>query len=104
MRRMLVFFTLKDGADVTAYEKWARDVDVPTVRNLPSVSSFSVHKCAEALGDAAMPHDYVEIIDINDVDQFFADIGTEAMKAVAAQFAEFTDNPVFVWADPVEPG
>ena len=102
MRRMLVFFNLKSGTDVAAYEAWAKDVDIPTVRNLPSVSGFTVHKCSEALGDAQMPHDYVEIIDVNDVDGFFQDISTEEMKAVAAQFSEFTDDPVFVWTDPVE--
>lgn len=103
MRRMLVFFSLKNDADVGAYEEWARTVDIPTVRSLPSVAGFTVHKCAEVLGDAKMPHDYVEIIDVSDVDRFFEDISTDAMKAVAAQFAEYTDDPVFVWTDPVEP-
>lgn len=103
MRRMLVFFTLKDGVDVAAYERWARDVDIPTVRNLPSVAGFSVQKSAEALGGAKPPHDYVEIIDVKDVDGFFEDIATDTMKAVASRFAEFADSPVFVWTDPVEP-
>lgn len=103
MRRLFVFFKLKSGTDVAAYETWARDVDIPTVRALPSVAGFTVHKCVEALADARPPHDYVEIIDVADVDQFYQDIGTDQMKAVSEQFGGFTDNPVFVWTDPVEP-
>ncbi len=102
MRRLLVFFKLQDGADVAAYEAWAREVDIPTVRALDSVDGFTVHKCVEALGEAAIPHDYMEIIDVNDVDRFYEEIGTEAMQAVAGQFQQYADNPVFVWTDPVD--
>ena len=42
MATVLVLFNLKAGTDVAAYEKWAREKDLPTVRGLGSVNGFDV--------------------------------------------------------------
>lgn len=97
MTRIVVLFNLKEGVDQAVYEDWARSTDLPTVRALPSVDGFTVHPTKGLLGsDAPPPHQYVEIIDVADMDRFGADIGSETMQRIAGEFQAFADNPVFM--------
>ena len=97
MPRILVLFNLKPGTDREAYENWARTVDAPTVAGLPSVSGFAVHRATGILGsDQPSPYEYFEVLDVKSMDGLFEDIGTEAMKAIAADFQGFADNPLFI--------
>ena len=97
MPRIVVLFNLQEGVDVSEYEEWAKSRDVPTVRSLPSVDGFTVHRATGLLGgDAPSPYRYVEIIDINDMARFGDDISTETMRSVAADFQGFAEAPVFI--------
>ena len=89
--RLIVLFSLKSGVSHEAYQAWARAQDLPTVRNLPSITSFDVFRATGRLGDGPTPYDYIEIIDIGDMDQFNKDIATQKMQSIAAQFAEMAD-------------
>lgn len=94
---VLVLFNLKPGADISAYEKWARDADIPTVRGLGSVSRFNVMKSKMVLGsEAKPPYQYAETIEVPDLDAFFKDVGTDKVQAGAKVFQSFADNPVFI--------
>ena len=96
MIRIVVLFRLKAETDRAAYEGWAQNVDLPTVNGLPSVERFTVHRCTGLRGsDAAAPYD-VEVLDVHSMDGLVADISTEAMGAIAAQFQAFADNPMFI--------
>ena len=96
MPRIVVLFNLKPGTDREAYENWARTVDAPTVNGLASVSGFTVHRATGTLGsDRPSPYEYVEILDVRSMDGLFEDIATEAMKAIAADFQGFADDPQF---------
>ena len=95
--RIVVLFNLKPGTDVAAYEKWARTTDIPGVRALRSVADFQVYRTTEVLGtDAKPPYSYIEVIDVADMNAFGADVGSEAVQKVAAQFQQFADNPQFI--------
>ena len=95
--RIVVLFNLKPGTDVAAYEKWARATDIPGVRALRSVADFQVYRTTEVLGtDAKPPYSYIEVIDVADMNAFGADVGSEAVQKVAAQFQQFADNPQFI--------
>ena len=97
MTRIVVLFNLKVEADKEAYETWARSTDLPVVRALPSVDGFTVHPVNALLGsDAPPPYQYVEIIDVTDMEQFGRDIASETMQRIAGEFQAFTDNPVFL--------
>ena len=96
MTTIVVLFNLHKGADVARYESWAREVDRPTVTRLKSVSSFDVLKSQGLLGGGTSPYQYCEIIRVQDMKQFGADVGSAAMQAVAAQFQKFADNPLFI--------
>ncbi len=100
--RIVVLFNLRKGTDVAAYEAWAKTVDIPTVNGLASIERFTVHKAKSVLGsEARPPYEYVEIIDVKDVDRFGPDVATETMKRISAEFQAFADNPTFIVTEPV---
>jgi hypothetical protein len=95
--RIVVLFNLKEGVDSAEYEAWARGTDIPGVNALTSVHGFTVHKSIGLFGsDGTPPYQYVEIIDIVEMDPFVADVSNPAFQAVAADFGRFADNPQFI--------
>ena len=97
MTTLIVLFNLKSDSKTDAYESWAQATDLPVVRGLSSVDSFEVYRSAGVLGsDAAAPYQYVEMIEVNDMDAFGAEVSTETMRQVASEFQAFADNPVFM--------
>jgi hypothetical protein len=94
---IVVLFNLKPGASREDYENWARSTDIPNVNALPSVSSFSVLRTTGLLGsDATAPYEYVELLDVGDMEQLGSDISTETMQRIAAEFQDFADGPAFM--------
>lgn len=97
MATVLVLFNLKAGVDVAAYETWAREKDLPTVRGLGSVAGFEVMRAQGMLGsDAKPPYQYAEIIEVPDMDAFGKDLGSEVVQAGAKQFQAYAENPLFI--------
>ena len=104
MARIIVLFNLKSGVDAARYEEWAARVDLPIVNRLKSIERFEVFKSASLLGSAAAPpYQYIEIIDVRDINEFGKDIATDEMQRVAAEFGEFADA-VFIMTEPVGKG
>jgi hypothetical protein len=99
MTTMIVPIKLKDGADPAAYEKWAKERDIPTATSLPSVDSFVLYKVKSLIDGAAAPYDYVELIEINDLERFPADASSEPMQAIAAELGEFLGDGAFLLSD-----
>ncbi len=99
---IVVLFNLKADAAPDAYENWAKSTDIPTVNALGSVSNFSVLRTTGLLGsEDAAPYQYVELLDVADMEQLGADVSTETMQRVAAEFQEFADNPQFMLTEPI---
>ncbi len=97
--RIIVLFNLKPGVTAADYEEWARTRDIPGVRSLPSIDDFKIFRTTGLLGQAATkaPYDYVEIIDVADMDGFWKDIATPNSQAVAAEFREWLGSePAFM--------
>jgi hypothetical protein len=95
--RIVVLFNLKEGVDPAEYEAWARGTDIPGVNALTSVHGFTVHKATGLFGsDGTPPYQYVEIIDIVDMEPFVADVSNPGFQAVAAEFGQFAENPHFI--------
>jgi REDY-like protein HapK len=71
-----VFFlnALREGAEATEYERWLREVDYPTARSLPAIKSYHVVRVDGPLREAAAPCDYVEIVEITDLERYRHDI------------------------------
>lgn len=99
MVRVIVLFNLKEGVSREEYEAWARDRDVPTVTGLDSVEDFQVFRTSGLLGsDAPAPYQYVELIDVRDMDAFQQDIGTAVMAEIGAQFQDYVESVSFMVA------
>ena len=97
MTRIVVLFNLKDDVAAADYERWATSTDIPTVNGLASVDRFTVHRAAGLLlGDGDPPYQYVEIIDVDDMERFGAEVSSETMQRVAGEFQAFADDPVFI--------
>ena len=102
MANVIVLFNLKADADAGAYEAWARSTDLPIVNGLDSVDRFQVLKASGLLmSDAAPPYQYIETIEINDMDVFGADISSDTIQRVAGEFQAFADNPMFILCEPL---
>ncbi len=101
MTTLIVLFNLKPGSSRADYERWAKEVDLPTAGALPSVDQFEVLRASGLLTGGPSPYEYVEILRINDMTQLGADVGTPAMQAVAAKFQAFADKPMFIVTQPL---
>jgi len=102
MTMIVVLFNLKDGVDAAVYEQWARTTDLPTVSKLASVQQFQVLRGTGLLGsDVAPPYRYIELLEISSLDALGADIATDTMQRVAAEFQAFADNPLFVLTESI---
>jgi len=99
--KIVVLFNLKEGVDAQAYESWARSTDLPTVNALASVDQFEVFRATGLLTGGASPYQYIETIDVPNLDALGADISSETMQRVAAQFQEFADDPVFIISEAI---
>ncbi len=100
--RIIVIFNLKSGVSAEEYENWARTVDIPTVNKLNSVDNFEVLRSVSVLGsDARPPYDYVEVLDVQDMEALGADVSTQQMQKVSAEFQQWADNPVFIVTEKV---
>lgn len=96
MTTLIVLFNLRADADADAYERWAAEVDMPTVRRLASCERFDVLRTSGTLAGDPAPYDYVELIEIQDFEGFKSEAAGDTVQQVAAQFREFADDPVFM--------
>jgi hypothetical protein len=97
MAALVVLFNLQDDAAADQYEEWARTTDVPTVSGLDSVDDFRVFRTEGLLmSDAPPPYEYVEIIEINDIEQFGTEMESDTVQETAAEFQEFAEDPTFI--------
>jgi len=100
VKTIVVLFNLKPGASRDDYERWARERDLPTVNGLDSVGKFEILKASGLLiGDGPSPYEYVELIRVDDMQAFAADLGTPALQEGAKQFQSFADQPMFILTD-----
>ncbi|MEM9529918.1 MAG: REDY-like protein HapK [Pseudomonadota bacterium] len=100
MTTLVVLFNLKSDADRATYEAWAQSTDLPIVRDLTSVDAFDVYRTSGRLGtDDPAPYEYVEIIQVNDMETFGGEVKSETMQKVAAEFREFADAPCFMLSE-----
>lgn len=95
--KIIVLFNLLLQADPAAYETWAKTVDIPGVNALSSVGGFEVFKATGLLGkDDSPSYEYIEIIDVDDMEAFGVQTSTEAFQKVAAAFGDFAKDPEFI--------
>jgi hypothetical protein len=72
--RVFFFNRLHEGVAGEDYERWVREVDYPKARSIPAIVSYEVVKVDGPLRDAGVPYDYIEVVEITDVDAYRADL------------------------------
>ena len=103
MTTIVVLFNLKNDVAIEIYENWAKTTDIPTASSLPSVDKFSVLKAQGLLmSEHSSPYQYIELLEINDIEQFGKDVSTEVMQKVAEEFQSFANDPLFIMTSTVE--
>lgn len=103
MTNLVVFFNLRDGVDPSDYEAWAKSTDLPIVRGLDSVKSFSVYRVSGLLGsDEPPPYEYVEVISVGDMSGFSEEVASETMQKVASEFQKYADGPLFLTTESID--
>jgi hypothetical protein len=103
MTTIVVLFNLKAGLSVAEYEDWARRTDLPNVNGLPSVRSFRVLRSGGLLSGASAPYQYVELIELESLERFRAEVKSELMQAVAREFRAYADSPLFIATESIAP-
>jgi hypothetical protein len=99
-KKIVALFNLKPDVTIADYEAWAKHTDLPTVNGLKSVDQFAVFKSVALLGsEDKPPYDYIEIIDVNDMDMFGGDVASEAMQKIAGEFQAMAADLVFILTD-----
>lgn len=102
MPALIVMFNLKDGVSEADYEAWAKAADLPTVRGHKGVDGFDLFRANTLFRtETAAPYRYVEVIEINDLEQFNKDVATDAQKPISEKFREIADSPVAMWCDKI---
>ncbi|MXW73296.1 MAG: REDY-like protein HapK [Chromatiales bacterium] len=97
MDSVIVLFNLREDADQTEYEAWALERDLVEVQRLPSVDHFRILRCVGLLGGTgAPPYQYAEVIYLNSMEKFGEDLQSDTVGKLAAEFRQFTDNPLFI--------
>ncbi|MCB8881396.1 hypothetical protein ACELLULO517_14195 [Acidisoma cellulosilytica] len=100
--RIFVLFNLKPGVSKAEYLAWAKQTDLPIVRGLDSVASFEVFEVTSLLGsDQSPPYDYIEVVEVKDMDAFGKDVAQEIMQRVAAEFQAIA-TPQFLLSRSIE--
>ncbi len=102
MAALVVLFNLKDDSAKSAYEEWAQNTDVPTVKGLHSIDEFKVYKLNQVMGSGSVPpFQYCEVLDINNMETLGPELETETMQRIAGEFQTFADNPIFIVSEQI---
>ena len=102
MPALIVMFNLKDGVTEEDYEAWAKAADLPTVRGHKGVDAFELYRANTLFRtEDDAPYRYVEVIDINSMDQFNQDVASDLQKPISEKFREIADSPVAMLCDKI---
>lgn len=105
--RVYVLSKLRDGADPKAYERWVREVDYPLARRLGPIKSYDVTrlKGSPLEGFLGAPYDYLEVIEVSDLDDYRAALDPNGDPDVARLFEDwnrFIGSAVAAYGEVIE--
>ena len=101
MTTVIVLFNLKPGVVPEQYEAWARRADLPGINALPSVRKFSVLRSNGLMNGSPAPYQYIETIELHSIEGFRGEVKSPDVQAVAAEFRQFADAPMFIVTEPL---
>ncbi len=102
MPKVFAFYSLKPGVSREQFEEWSREVDQKVMIQQPGVTRFEVYRVEGAMAGAAS-FDFVEDIDVDDLDEWRSMTEREEVQPLIAPFEEMVeaDQMVMVFGDKV---
>jgi hypothetical protein len=100
-----VFFLarLREGVDPAVYEAWVRSFDYPTAQSIPSIISYKTHRIAGPLRQASVPYDYIEVVEVTDIDAYRRDLAElPQAQELRRQIVEYLEPSDSYWGYLVE--
>jgi REDY-like protein HapK len=100
-----VFFLnrLREGADPDEYEEWIRRVDYPVARAQGAITGYTVTRIAGTLdGAGRSPYDYLEVIEITDLDAYRALGSLPEFEQLLEEWSEYVAEAVMIHGEVVE--
>ena len=97
MPTIIGLFDLKEGVDPQEYERWARTLYAPVVRDMPSINSWQAFRASGIFGsNAAPPYRYFLVIEANDLQAVGRDLTDDRMRTLLSELHEFAEPPTLV--------
>ena len=99
----VVFFLnkLRPGVSGEDYERWVREVDYPTARSLSTITSYVVAKMEATLEGGAPPYDYIERVEISNIDDYRQELGGPEMADFSNQWSARIGESIAVFGDEI---
>jgi hypothetical protein len=100
-----VITTLKKGVRPEDYERWLREYDYVVAKTLPSIASYRTHRITGPItGAESAGWNYIERIEIRDMEQYQKDLASPAGQELLRQLYEnYLDRPrnIFFTSEPI---
>lgn len=105
MPKVFWFSRLQPGITPEAYEQFVREVDYPAVERIPSIIRYySLHVNGPAMGSAELPYDFVDIVEVTDIEAYRRDLEEHpAALEVHGQSGKYVETIGTLWAEMIEP-
>jgi hypothetical protein len=100
-----VFFLnrLHEGADRDEYEAWIRRVDYPIARAQGAITSYTVTRIDGTLtGEGASQYDYLEVIEITDLDAYRALGDLPEFKQLLQEWSQYVAEAEMIHGDVID--
>lgn len=100
--RICFMYRLREGVDRAAYERWVREVDVPFATARRTLLRYEcVHIDGQIGSDSPSPYDYIELLEVTDVDDDQAGVTGPDAERIANEWLEFVRDHILAFGDPV---
>lgn len=99
----VVFFLnkLRAGVPGEDYERWVREVDYPTARSLDTITSYVVARMTATLDGTSPPYDYIERVEITDIDDYRQELSDPKLGDFAQQWSGFVGESLAVFGEEI---
>ena len=99
----VVFFLnkLRPGVRRDDYERWVREVDYPTARALTTIRSYVVARTEETLEAEPSPYDYVERVEITNIDDYRRQLTDPSMADFSRQWSAHVGESLAVFGEEI---
>ena len=75
---VLWFSRLQPDVAPEDYERFVREIDYPATERIPSIVRYrSLRVHGPAIGDEALPYDFVDIAEISDINAYRRDLASQ---------------------------